>query len=275
MSYTLNLKLYSPYLPKVHYNIARLATDMKNNTKAFNHYHKAIDLYPEYDAALMNLGNLYREAGHLSKAEGYLQKSIEITPDFATAWMNLGIVQAASKKYDEADESYKNALKYRKNYANCYYNLGNLYLEQNFYTKALTNWQRAVAINPRFQKAWANMLTMLDSKRMFEDALRLSEQALQHLPQESSILFIRANIFGKLERYVEAEQLYQRIIAKEPMSYMYHTNLAVLYHRWNRINDAIDAYKRALEANPEKATTARDNLNKLIRRLAKEKQIKQ
>ena len=247
---------------------------MKNNTKAFVHYQKAIDLYPDYDAALMNLGNLYRETGDLEKAQYYLQKSIEVTPDFATAWMNLGIVQAASKQFKEALQSYTNALKYRKNYANCYYNLGNLYLEQKLYNEALNHWQRAVTLNPKFQKAWANMLTMLDSKSLFEDALRLSEEALKHLPNESSILFLRANIFGKLGRYVEAEQLFKRIIAKESMNYMYHTNLAVLYHRWNRINEAIDSYKKALEVNPQKATTARDNLSKLVKKLANEKVLK-
>ncbi|KAM7364611.1 transmembrane O-mannosyltransferase targeting cadherins 4 isoform 2-T2 [Cochliomyia hominivorax] len=221
-----------PNNAKVHYNIARLSTDVKNNSKAFNHYHKAIELYPDYDSALMNLGNLYRETGNLKKAEYYLKRSLEVTPDLATAWMNL---------------------------------------EQHLYTEALNHWQRAVAINPKFQKAWTNILTMLDSKSMFEDALRLSEQALQYLPHENSILFLRGNVFGKLGRYIEAEQLYKRIIAKEPLNYMYHTNLAVLYHRWNRLNDAIDSYRKALDANPQKALTARDNLGKLIKRLANEK----
>lgn len=247
---------------------------MKNNTKAFRHYQTAIDLYPDYDAALMNLGNLYRETGDLTNAQYYLQKSIEVTPDFATAWMNLGIVQAASKKFQEALHSYTTALKYRKNYANCYYNMGNLYLEQKLYTEALKYWQRAVTLNPKFQKAWVNMLTMLDSKNLFEDALRLSQEALKHLPNKSSILFLRANVFGKLGRYVEAEQLFKYIIGKEPTNYMYHTNLAVLYHRWNRIDEAIDSYKKALAANSQKATTARDNLSRLINRLAKEKETK-
>lgn len=244
---------------------------MKNYSKAFNHYQTAIKLYPDYDSALMNLGNLYRETGDLIKAEQYLKRSLEVTPDLATAWMNLGIVQSANKNFKESLISYKNALKFRKNYANCYYNMGNLYLEQNSFTEALNHWQRAISLNPRFQKAWTNMLTMLDSKNMFEDALRLSKQALMHLPNENSILFLQANVFGKLGRYIEAEQLYKRIIGKEPLNYMYHTNLAVLYHRWNRLNDALDSYRKALEANPQKAITAKDNLAKLIKRLSNEK----
>lgn len=219
----------------------------------------------------MNLGNLYREIGKLTDAEKYLKQSLAITPDFATAWMNLGIVQSGLKQYSNALESYNKAIKYRKYYANCYYNMGNLFLDQHLYTDALKHWQQAVTINPRLQKAWTNMVTMLDSKGMYEDAIRTSDQALKHLPNENSILFLRANVYGKLGRYIEAEDLYKRIVAKEPMNYLYHTNLAVLYHRWNRLNDAIESYKKAISANSQMAVTARDNLNRIINRLAKEK----
>ncbi|XP_061402131.1 protein O-mannosyl-transferase TMTC4-like, partial [Musca vetustissima] len=251
-----------PNNAKVHYNIARLATDMHNYPKAFEHYHKAIELSPDYDAALMNLGNLYRDQGDLTKAEKYLLSALEITPTFATAWMNLGIVQAAKKKFPDALKSYQNALAHRKNYANCYYNMGNLFLEQQLNTKALKHWEMAVALKPTLRQAWTNILTMLDTQGKYDKALKVSDEALKYLPNESSIIFLRANIYGKLGRYAEAEQLYKQVVIKEPLNYLYHTNLAVLYHRWNRINDAIDSYKRALDADPKRATTARDNLNK-------------
>ncbi|XP_073818423.1 transmembrane O-mannosyltransferase targeting cadherins 4 [Musca autumnalis] len=260
-----------PNNAKVHYNIARLATDMKNYSKAFGHYHTAIELSPDYDAALMNLGNLYRDRGDLTKAEIYLKRALEITPNFATAWMNLGIVQAAKKNFAEALQSYETALSHRKNYANCYYNMGNLYLEQKRNSKALQHWELAVALKPRLRQAWTNILTMLDSQGRFEKALKVSDEALKYLPNDSSITFLRANIYGKLGHYEQAEHLYKQVVAKEPLNYLYHTNLAVLYHRWNKITEAIDSYKKALEIEPNRATTARENLNKLINKLASKK----
>lgn len=67
-----------PNNAKVHYNIARLASDHNDREKAFKFYHSAIKLYPEYESAIMNLGNLYREIGRLDKAEMYLKESIQI-----------------------------------------------------------------------------------------------------------------------------------------------------------------------------------------------------
>lgn len=258
---------------KVHYNIARLATDSGNNTKAFIHYHKAIDLYPSYESALMNLGNLYREHGQLDTAEEYIRMALQAYPAFPAAWMNLGIVQAAGKKYEQALVSYDKALKHRPNFAVCYYNMGNLFLEQKQFSKALHHWQHAVALNPRQPKAWANILTMLDNKGLHEDALRLSTQALKHLPSEVSILFIRANVLGKMKQYLEAESVYKRVIELDPRNMLYHTNLGVLYHRWDKAEEAIRAYQAAISINAVRATTARENLGKLLKRLEREAQV--
>jgi len=83
-------------------------------------------LYPEYEQAMNNLGNLMRDGGHLIEAEKLLEQAISVRPSFAAAWMNLGIVQAGLKKYEDAEESYMTALTHRQKYPDCYYNLGNL-----------------------------------------------------------------------------------------------------------------------------------------------------
>lgn len=63
---------------KVHYNVARVAAEKNQKEVAFRHYKRAIELYPEYESALMNLGNLYRENNDLEMAEYYLKKSVSV-----------------------------------------------------------------------------------------------------------------------------------------------------------------------------------------------------
>lgn len=62
---------------KVHYNVGRVAAEKHDRENAVKHYEKAIELYPDYESALMNLGNLYREANDFEKAEYYLKRSIQ------------------------------------------------------------------------------------------------------------------------------------------------------------------------------------------------------
>lgn len=67
-----------PNNAKIYYNIARLSTDRGEKATAFKLYHKAIELFPQYESAIMNLGNLYREMGDFRMAEKYLKQSIGI-----------------------------------------------------------------------------------------------------------------------------------------------------------------------------------------------------
>lgn len=256
-----------PNNAKVHYNIARLASSNQDNTKAFTHYHKAIELYPNYGAALMNLGNLYRENKDLDTAENYLRKSMEFLDSArSTAWMNLGIVQAQQKRFLEAEESYDKAIHLRRNFAVCYYNLGNLYLDMKRYSDAIQNWQESVAINPKQPQAWANLLALLDNQELHEEALKIAKEAVRYLPNEKSILFVYANILGKMSRYSESEEMYKKVVSIDPRNYLYHTNLGVLYHRWGKFDKAIESYRNALKIR-ENSKTAKENLDKLLKRL--------
>lgn len=248
---------------KVHYNIARVSADKNNRDLAFSHYEKAIELYPEYESALMNLGNLYREDNNYEKAEYYLKRSIEAMEDFPTAWMNLGIVQAAMKNYNDALSSYQKALQYRKNYANCYYNIGNLYIDMSNSTMALKYWKETIRIEPKHSKAWSNILALLDNKGLVQEILQTSAEALKHVPDDASVLFSRANAFGKLGNFNESEALFLRAIQKNPKSGLFHANLGVLYHRFNKKKEALEHYRKAIELDPN-LKSARQNMQKLM-----------
>lgn len=176
--------------------------------------------------------------------------------------MNLGIVQAAQHRYDIALASYHKALTYRKRYATCHYNIGNLYIDQGLNELALHEWKLAVDINPKHNKAWANILAYLDNSGQTEVVLNVSMQALRSIPNDTAVLFTRANALGKLNRFAEAETIYQQIIAIKPNYALYHVNLGVLYHRWNRKSRAIDAYRKALEIDSN-LKSAQINLRKL------------
>uniref|UniRef100_A0A182NST4 dolichyl-phosphate-mannose--protein mannosyltransferase n=1 Tax=Anopheles dirus TaxID=7168 RepID=A0A182NST4_9DIPT len=253
-----------PRNAKVYYNIARLATDEGDRETAFQFYRHAIKLHPDYEAAHMNLGNLYRETHELDTAERHLRKAIDIHEPFPSAWMNLGIVQAARKDHDAALASYRRALELKPNYANCLYNLGNLYIDKQNSSMALRYWREAIQQNPRHSKAWANILALYDNRGRTEDIIRTSALALSFLPNDTAILFTRANAFGKLGQYETAEGLYRQIIAARPDHAVYRANLGVLYHRWGQRNaQAIEQYRAALRLDPN-LRSAKTNLLKLM-----------
>lgn len=251
-----------PRNAKVYYNIARISSE-NDVEKSLNFYRKAIQLHPNYESAHMNLGNLYRELHQYEKAKYHLKTSVNILEEFPTAWMNLGIVLNILKEYQEAERSYMKALSYRKNFANCWYNLGNFYIDTKNFTSAINSWQRAISINPLHKKAWSNILAFYDNQQNnHENVLKYSEIALNYLPNDTNILFSRANTFGKLSRFEEAEKIFIAIIKAEPTKSIFYANLGVLYHRWGRKDLAKRNYEIALSLDAN-LKNARSNLMKL------------
>ncbi|KAL3846955.1 hypothetical protein ACJMK2_017895 [Sinanodonta woodiana] len=239
---------------KVHYNIAKLSADRGNSDFAIEEYRLAIELNPQYDQAMNNLGNIMKDKGDLD--------------EFAAAWMNLGIVKASLKKFQESERCYLTAIKHRRKYPDCYYNLGNLYLEQKLHAEALQAWVNATKLKPTHVNSWCNVIILLDNLGQYKEAEAATKEAQKYLPNEPQIYFNMANIYGKMERYQESEQFFLKAIQLQNNEPKYYGNLGVLYHRWNKLKAAETMYKKALVLNPADMAS-KENLEMLYQKLQK------
>ncbi|KAF7280549.1 hypothetical protein GWI33_005752 [Rhynchophorus ferrugineus] len=251
-----------PLNAKVHYNIAKVEADQGNKQSAIKNYRHALELYPSYEQAMNNLANILRDEGNLDEAEVLLKKAVEVRPNFAAAWMNLGIVLSGKGLSLEAEKAYKTALKYRTKYADAHYNLGNLLLDLGRHEEALASWKEATKVRPIHSAAWGNALALLDSSGRPAEAVELGQKALRYVPRAAPIHFALGNAFGKLHRFVEAEAHFLQAIKLNVNNALYYSNLGVLYHRWEKPNEAREMYLKALKVDPN-LKSAQINLKKL------------
>uniref|UniRef100_A0A3Q2ZNV7 dolichyl-phosphate-mannose--protein mannosyltransferase n=1 Tax=Hippocampus comes TaxID=109280 RepID=A0A3Q2ZNV7_HIPCM len=227
-------------------------------------------LHPTYVHAMNNLGNILKERNELIEAEQLLSKAVSIQPDFAAAWMNLGIVQNSLSKFEQAERSYWNAIHFRKKYPDCYYNLGRLYADQQRHVDALNAWRNATVLKPDHSLAWNNMVILLDNIGNLGQAELIGREALRLLPNDHTIMFSLANVLGKQEKYKESEGFFLNALQINPNAAGCHGNLAVLYHRWGKLELAQKHYELSLRLDP-KAPGTRDNYNMLRRKLDQRK----
>ncbi|KAM8858350.1 protein O-mannosyl-transferase TMTC4 isoform 1-T1 [Synchiropus picturatus] len=255
-----------PLNAKVHYNVGKNLADRGNTSAAIRYYRTAVGLHPTYVHAMNNLGNILKERNELTEAEQLLSKAVSIQPDFAAAWMNLGIVQNSLQKFNEAEQSYWNAIRFRRKYPDCYYNLGRLYADQHRHIDALNAWRNATLLKPEHSLAWNNMVILLDNTGNLGQAEVIGREALKLLPNDHTIMFSLANVLGKLEKYKESEGFFLQALHINPSAASCHGNLAVLYHRWGKLELAKKHYELSLKIDPE-APGTRDNYNMLLRKL--------
>ncbi|XP_067890305.1 protein O-mannosyl-transferase TMTC4 isoform X2 [Heterodontus francisci] len=239
-----------PFNAKVHYNVGKNLADRGKEISAIQYYREAVRLNPKYVHAMNNLGNILKERKELHEAEKLLSRAVAIQPDFAAAWMNLGIVQNSLSKFEEAERSYWTAIKYRKKYPDCYYNLGRLYADLHRTVDALNAWRNATLLKPNHSLAWNNLIILLDNTGNLAQAEAVGKEALKLLPSDHTIMFSFANVLGKLKKYKESEGLFLKAIQINPTIASYRGNLAVLYHRWGRLDLASEQYKLALRLDP-------------------------
>lgn len=259
-----------PLNAKVHYNIAKLNADNGNIEYAVAKYRKAIELNPEYDQAMNNLGNIMKDLNQLDEAERLLERAVAIREEFAAAWMNLGIVKASLKKHQEAEKCYFTAIRHRRNYPDCFYNLGNLYLDVKQYEQAIRAWVNATNLKPTHVNAWVNMAAIYDNLEKYEESIQAAKTGLRYLPHEAQLYFSLGNVHGKLSKFPESEMFFKKAIELSPNTAKLYANTAVLYHRWGKYQLAEEMYKKALTLDPSEPNV-KENMAMLYRAMNKNK----
>jgi hypothetical protein len=99
--------------------------------------------FPQLSSPYVNLGILYRKAGHLEQSEDALKTAVEHNDGSAVAWTELGATQRLRGEFPNAAASYEKAIAADPNFAPAYRNLGvvsDLYLGDP--ERALTAFER-------------------------------------------------------------------------------------------------------------------------------------
>lgn len=86
------------------------AFSIGDNKKAEASFNKAIEAYPAYANAYVNLGVLYMKTGRPEKAKQAFNKSVEVDKNFAPGYVNLARLSFADHQYAEAEATVSKAL---------------------------------------------------------------------------------------------------------------------------------------------------------------------
>jgi len=99
--------------------------------------------YPQFAAADINLGLLYRKIGQLDRSEQALRAAVERESANPVAWTELGVTLRLRGQFKDAGEAYNRAIAADAGYAPAYRNLGVLLdLYQGDPVGALSAYQR-------------------------------------------------------------------------------------------------------------------------------------
>jgi len=195
--------------------------------KAEDLFLEAVTYNPRYIKVQQSLGELHLERGNEAEAIKYLKEAASISPNDSARQISLGKLYVKNDHFKEAEKAFQHAIISEPKNAELQTQIGEIYLEHG---------QAEMAVEA------------------FRGSLSLSETV--HVYNRLGIALRRK------KRYKEAIEEFNKALRIEPENEVVHYNLGRAFLEDNQKDDAIGAFRKALECNPD-FSEAKKMLDKL------------
>jgi protein O-mannosyl-transferase len=135
---------------------------------------RSLQIYPQYENALAEMGNAFFHNNQNDSAEIYDKMALKLNPNSSLTLNNLAGVYFVTKQYPLALEICRKSIVLNPKYVDAYSNMGLCFLHMGRVDSSLYYLYKAVSINPNFRGTYENMvlayraLNNMDSVNKYE-----------------------------------------------------------------------------------------------------------
>ncbi len=264
------------------YNYLGASLFAQNRQKeAINYYLKGISIYNDKFELYNNLGAIYKSINDYENALIFLKKSLSIKDNIDAkinlagillnlnkieetiilnkeileedennfvAIQNLGEAYRIKRSYDLAIEFFNRSIKI-KPLPSSYNGLGVTYFEKNQPQKALESFNSAIKIEENFIEAYINKIELFHKQNNLKEAFKVSNFLLKKFPDNNLSYFNHAFNLNKINDFENAISFYKKSININELHTQSYNNLAVIYTKLYRVEEAENLYNLAEELN--------------------------
>ncbi|MEE9294379.1 MAG: tetratricopeptide repeat protein [Phycisphaerae bacterium] len=209
---------------------------------------------PKYRMRAMthcNIGVALVAKGNLDQAIGHYHRALQLDPDFAGAHNNLGSALSVQGRVDEAMSHYRQALQLDAGHDRAHYNLGIALSAQGLLDEAISHFRRALHIRPDHAEAHNKLGLTLGLHGMLDQAIDHYRQALQLAPDHPKAHYNLGNALSAKGKPDEAIDHYRQALRNEPSYADAHHYLGVALVTTGRLQEALQRFEEAARLNPE------------------------
>ena len=246
----------NPLQADAHNNFGNVLKDLKHFQAALDSYERALKIRPDFAEALNNRGNALQELKRFDEALASYGQALALRPDYAEAFNNRGHALKELQRFDEALASYDHALALGRNYPGTFHSRGDVLQGLKRFDEAVASYDRALALRPDFAEVLNNRGNALSAMRRFDEAVASFDRALALRPDYAEALYNRGNVLQELKRPDEALASYNQALALNAAvlgDFRAFDTLGSLFYELGRRDQAVDVYRRWLEAEPANA----------------------
>ncbi len=231
---------------------ARYLIDLKQWSKARSQFERVVRDNPADADAAFALGLLSLQIGQNEDAEKHLRHVLELRPDHDQARLYLGQIAENGKRYDEAVTWYSE-ITANEGYFEAQTRLAVVMAKQGRLDAARARLHAIPVENDqqRVQLVLAEEQILRDA-RMYQEAFDVLSAAVTKLPDNNDLLYARALVAEKLNRFDDVERDLKLVISRDPKNAHALNALGyTLADRTTRFDEAQALLAQALALRPD------------------------
>lgn len=226
----------------------------KKCSEAIVAFKKAIEIKPDYTAALYETGWCFNETNKYTEAVAALTKAKTNWPDVPKLYFELGYAYQKLSKTKDAKANYNKCLELKSDYANAYKQLADMDYDNAVYDTALVNYTKYFANvkvpvtneGPYYKKGYCE-----NTAKKYDDAIASMRKAIEIKSNYYEAYSEIGYAYTKLKKADEALAAYNEALKIKPDYYSAYIGLGDINKDIKKNID--EALKNYLKANELKA----------------------
>lgn len=201
-----------------------------------------------------NLGSAYAMGDDFDNAILCFERALKRNPSDIKSFYNLSLVNGWKGSLDDAESAAKRGLDKEPSHAGLHSSLGNVYADKNKEPEALQEYSEALRLNPKDPVTRFNKGGLHFKRRELRQAEAEYGEVLKLAPQDVETAQNLAAVYILQDRLADAEKLNKWVIKQRPKDEdtleNAYFNLGIIYDRQNKLEQALNMYKLALQVAP-------------------------
>lgn len=229
---------------------AQAARDAGEQELALALFRELLAHDPTLTAAYVGIGDVHMLRRDYAQAEPAYARAARLSPNDFRAHYGRGLALQMLDRLEEAARAYYGALLVQPANLHANSSLATVYLQMDKPRSAVIFAQKAVEIDPADGPSRANLGTAYEKIGRLGDAIEQYMAAVELLDDATPVMVSLTRALGEEGRYSEAAETSERLVRMAPSANAYE-RLGWCYFRLGRYDRSIDAYRGAIEIEPD------------------------
>ncbi len=216
-------------------------------------YRQALTEHSNDPKILRILGRLYSQLGDRDNALRFYQNALEMDPADAQTAIALGDEYVMLEDWASAAEAYRRALRIDPQNARAHSNLAYCYARMGRLEEAIQEDQIVLQIAPDDYISRRNLVLLYRDTGRVEQAIQEAQPLPEQTPQKElgPTWMLLAELYQTAGRVTEAITAYERAIDAQPDLAGAYAVLGALYLEQSRPHDALRVYQQLIQLTPD------------------------